>query len=73
MRSNAIAAFLLTAVASLAFAQPVIGPYVSLGAGVNLQQDEIRESTDGARHFFSFDPGAAGQFNASTAGFIYPA
>lgn len=44
-------------------AQPVTGPYVSLGGGVNLQQDEIRESINGNKHFFSFDTGAAGQFS----------
>ena len=58
-----VAAAALGGLPALAFAQPVTGPYVSLGAGVNLQQDEIRRPivATGFNHFFSFDPGAAGQ------------
>ncbi len=49
---------------ALAIAQPVVGPYVSLGAGVNLQQNEIVKPDlaipiDG-NHNYSFDPGATG-------------
>ncbi len=58
------AAYLVLAPAS-AVAQPVLGPYVSLGAGVNLQQDEIRAPIlpHGINHFFSFDAGVATQFS----------
>jgi opacity protein-like surface antigen len=49
----------------LAHAQPVVGPYVSLGAGINLQQDEIvapdLEIPVAGDHHYSFDTGFAGQ------------
>ncbi len=63
MKQTAFAAACFAALPALAMAQPVTGPYVSLGAGVNLQQDEIREPLDGNKHFFSFDPGVASQFS----------
>jgi outer membrane protein OmpA-like peptidoglycan-associated protein len=49
----------------MAAAQPVVGPYVSLGAGVNLQQTEIVKADplvgSFGNHAYSFDPGFAGQ------------
>jgi outer membrane protein OmpA-like peptidoglycan-associated protein len=49
----------------LAAAQPVVGPYVSLGAGVNLQAHEVVKPNPLAGidtdHWYSFDPGAVGQ------------
>jgi len=49
----------------MAAAQPVVGPYVSLGAGVNLQQDEIVKADplvgDFNNHAFAFNPGFTGQ------------
>ena len=48
-----------------AFAQPVSGPYVSLGAGVNLQQNEIINAAPAVGIYRdredSFHPGFAGQ------------
>jgi outer membrane protein OmpA-like peptidoglycan-associated protein len=52
----------------LAAAQPVVGPYVSLGAGVNLQQHEIVKPDPlvgfDDNHWYSFDTGATGQVSA---------
>jgi outer membrane protein OmpA-like peptidoglycan-associated protein len=52
----------------LALAQPVVGPYVSLGAGVNLQQDEIIKPDAlipvYGDHHYSFDTGFNGQISA---------
>ncbi len=49
-------------------AQPVAGPYVSLGAGVNLQQNEIVAAAPLARDYnnleYSFHPGFAGKASA---------
>ncbi len=49
-------------------AQPVAGPYVSLGAGVGLQQDEValanRSLGRPFNNFWSFDPGFSGQVSA---------
>jgi opacity protein-like surface antigen len=54
-----------TVLPCLAMAQPVVGPYVSLGAGVNLQQDEIitqdLEIPIYGDHHYGFDAGAVGQ------------
>ncbi len=48
-----------------AHAQTVSGPYVSLGAGVGLQQDEVALANPAIgrpnNNFWSFDPGFAGQ------------
>ncbi len=65
MKQIALAAACFAVAPVMALAQPVIGPYVSLGAGVNLQQDEIRHPivVDGIDHFFSFDPGVASEFS----------
>ncbi len=65
MKQTILAATILAGIPALAAAQPVIGPYVSLGAGVNLQQDEIRRPVvpNGFDHFFSFNPGVASQFS----------
>ncbi len=46
----------------MAVAQPVAGPYISLGAGVDFLQNEI-EKPDGfgpGKRAFTFDPGATG-------------
>jgi OOP family OmpA-OmpF porin len=64
MRKFLLATF-VTFVPVLALAQPVVGPYVSLGAGVNLQQNEIIKADpligiDG-NHYYSFSPGAIGE------------
>lgn len=52
-------------VPACAWAQPVSGPYVSLGAGVNLQQNEIIDAAPAVGIFRdredSFHPGFAGQ------------
>ena len=51
-----------------AAAQPVAGPYVSLGAGVNLQQNEIVKAAPLARDYnnleYTFHPGFAGKASA---------
>jgi outer membrane protein OmpA-like peptidoglycan-associated protein len=45
---------------------PLSGPYVSLGAGVDIQPDTIREAAPNLQlphaRFFQFDPGLAAQF-----------
>lgn len=60
-----LAAALLLALPLPALAQPVAGPYVSLGAGVGLQQDEVALANPGVgrpnNNFWSFDPGFSGQ------------
>jgi len=46
----------------LAAAQPVSGPYVSLGAGINILLDEVERPYDGYgpnKRLYSFDPGPA--------------
>jgi len=51
----------------LAAAQPVAGPYVSLGGGLNLQADDIVAPTPGVFPgpiSYHFDPGFAGQVSA---------
>jgi outer membrane protein OmpA-like peptidoglycan-associated protein len=56
-----VAAVLLPVLAS---AQPVTGPYISLGAGVDFLQTQILEPYDGygpTKRRFSFNPGPAGQ------------
>ena len=49
----------------IGMAQPIVGPYVSLGAGVNLQQNEIVKPDPiiniYGNHYYSFDAGFAGQ------------
>jgi outer membrane protein OmpA-like peptidoglycan-associated protein/opacity protein-like surface antigen len=57
----------LIASALPALAQPVSGPYVSLGVGADLLQDESLEPYGGfgpTRRDFSFDPGPAGTAGA---------
>jgi len=50
------------AVPCLAAAQPVSGPYVSLGAGINILPDEVERPYDGygpVKRLYGFDPGPA--------------
>jgi len=59
----AIAALAFTAAAGRAVAQPSVGPYVSLGAGVDFLQDEVVKpygSFGPSARDFSFDSGPAG-------------
>ncbi len=65
MSRRLLLAAALLATPSAVRAQAVSGPYVSLGAGVGLQQDEVVQSNPGideaGNHFLSFDPGFSGQ------------
>jgi outer membrane protein OmpA-like peptidoglycan-associated protein len=64
MKKTAVAACVML-LPCVALAQPVIGPYVSLGAGVNLQQTEVEQKDPQAGisgdHHFSFDAGFSGK------------
>jgi OOP family OmpA-OmpF porin len=68
MARRLLLAAALLAAPIAARAQPVAGPYVSLGAGVGLQQDEVVQSNpgidDAGNHFLSFNPGFSGQASA---------
>jgi OOP family OmpA-OmpF porin len=56
-----IATLILVAAAPLAWAQPVTGPYISLGGGGNLLQDEnLRLNPDITGNRFRYDIGEAG-------------
>jgi outer membrane protein OmpA-like peptidoglycan-associated protein len=62
-----IATLILLASAPLAYAQPVTGPYISLGGGGNLMQDEhLRLNPDVTGDRFIYDIGEAG---AASAGY----
>ena len=52
---------------SLAAAQPVTGPYVSLGGGVDFLQNEIFEPFNGfgpVKRSYKFNPGGAAEVSA---------
>jgi outer membrane protein OmpA-like peptidoglycan-associated protein len=62
------AAFMMLALPTVTAAQPVVGPYVSLGAGGNLQQNEIVPPTHNPTTsnfksdvIYTFHPGFAGR------------
>jgi OOP family OmpA-OmpF porin len=62
---RALAGVLMLAIPLGAHAQPVAGPYISLGAGVGFQQNEIQLANPpfgaGYNTRWSFDPGFSGQ------------